>query len=73
MLFGHEWYRQVIERIGRARQAQLGSGKVVQINRIVATDTVDIAMVIAQARKYGNERGFIKALHDYRAIKEMLG
>lgn len=73
MLYGHEWYRQVIERIGRARQAQLNSGKMVQINHILARDTVDEAMLAAQRRKADTERGFIKALHDYRAIREMLG
>ena len=73
MLYGHEWYRQVIERVGLARQAQLGSGRSTVINRIVARSTVDEAMILAQHYKANNERGFIQALHDYRTIKEMLG
>jgi SNF2 family DNA or RNA helicase len=73
LLYGHEWYRQVIERIGRARQAQLGSGKIVQVNHILARSTVDEAMLMSQRRKHDNERGFVNALHEYRAIKRMLG
>lgn len=73
MLYGHEWYRQVIERVGLARQAQLGSGRSTIVNHIAARNTVDEAMILAQRYKADNERGFIKALHDYRAIKEMLG
>lgn len=73
MLYGHEWYRQVIERIGAARQAQLNSHRSVQVHHILARDTVDEAMLAAQRFKADNERGFIKALHDYRAIREMLG
>jgi hypothetical protein len=73
MLYGHEWYRQVIERVGLARQAQLGSGRSTIVNHIAAKNTVDEAMILAQKYKADNERGFIQALHDYRAIKEMLG
>ncbi|MBV5296645.1 MAG: DEAD/DEAH box helicase [Rhodoferax sp.] len=71
MLFGHEPYRQVIERIGPARQ--VGKAKRVLVKHILARDTVDEALLAAQRRKFDNERGFIAALHDYRQIKEILG
>lgn len=71
MLFGHEWYRQVIERIGQARQS--GRDVTVMVKHICAANTVDEAMLYAQRFKFDNERGFINALHDYRAIREMLG
>lgn len=71
MLFGHEPYRQVIERIGPARQ--VGKAKRVLVKHIVARDTVDEALLASQRRKFDDERGFIASLHDYRQIKEMLG
>lgn len=70
MLFGHEAYRQVIERIGQARQQ--GRDLTVVVKHLLARNTVDEAMLLAQRFKADNERGFIKALHDYRAIREML-
>lgn len=71
LLFGHEPYRQVIERIGPARQ--VGKAARVFCKHILARDTVDEALLAAQKRKFDNERGFIKCLKEYREIKELLG
>jgi SNF2 family DNA or RNA helicase len=71
MLFGAEAYRQVIERIGPARQ--VGKVKHVLIKHILAKDTVDEALLTSQIRKYDDERGFIRALKDYRETREILG
>jgi hypothetical protein len=70
LLFGHEPYRQVIERIGPARQ--VGRAVRVLCRHITARDTVDEALLAAQQRKYDNERGFIKAIKDYRDRKKVL-
>lgn len=70
MLFGHEAYRQVLERIGPARQ--VGKAKRVLRTHILARDTVDEAMLAAQQRKFDNERGFIKAIKEYRELKTLL-
>lgn len=70
LLFGHEPYRQVIERIGPARQ--VGTGRTVLIKHILARDTVDEALLASQRFKFDNERGFIKAVRDYRDIKQIL-
>lgn len=70
LLFGHEPYRQVIERIGPARQ--VGTGRTVLIKHILARDTVDEALLASQRMKFDNERGFIKAVRDYRDIQRAL-
>lgn len=71
LLFHHEAYRQVIERIGPARQ--VGKAKRVLVRHILARDTVDEALLDSQRRKFANERGFIQSVKDYRDIREMLG
>lgn len=70
LLFGHEAYRQVIERIGPARQ--VGKAKRVLCTHILARDTVDEALLAAQKRKFDDERGFIKSLQEYREVKDLL-
>lgn len=70
LLFGHEPYRQVIERIGAARQ--VGKAKQVLVKHILARDTVDEALLASQRMKFDNERSFIKAVRDYRDIRAML-
>ncbi len=49
VMFGQTWNTestlQVLERIGPARQAQLGLGRVVTIHRILAKDTMDSAVI----------------------------
>ncbi len=70
LLFGHEAYRQVIERIGQARQ--VGKADRVLCRHILARDTVDEALLDAQRRKYDNERGFIRAIKEYRDVKNLL-
>jgi SNF2 family DNA or RNA helicase len=71
LLFGHEPYRQVIERIGPARQ--VNKAKRVLVKHILARDTVDEALLAAQVRKFDDERGFVRALKEYREVREMLG
>lgn len=68
LLFGAEPYRQVIERIGPARQ--VGKAKHVLIKHVVARGTVDEALLASQRRKYDDERGFIKSLKEYRDQRE---
>ena len=70
LLFGHEPYRQVMERIGQSRQV----GKVEHVFRrhILVRDTVDEVLLAAQRRKYDNERGFIQCIKDYREVKKLL-
>lgn len=68
MLWGPEFYAQVIERIGAARQVNTGRG-FVAVNHILARDTVDVAMLEAQTRRAGESNSFSKALSIYRAGK----
>lgn len=70
LLFGHEAYRQVIERIGPARQ--VGKRKHVLVKHILARDTVDEALLASQRMRYDEERGFVSALKEYRDMREML-
>lgn len=71
LLFGHEAYSQVIERIGPARQ--VGKARAVLVKHILAMDTVDEALLMSQRRKHDDERGFIRAVKDYREVKLALG
>lgn len=71
LLFSHEPYRQVIERIGPARQ--VGKAKRVLVKHILTRDTVDEALLLSQQRKYDDERGFVTAVKEYRDIRGMLG
>lgn len=70
LLFGHEPYRQVIERIGPARQ--VGKARHVLVKHILARDTVDEALLASQVRKFDDERSFVKAIKEYREVQEML-
>lgn len=70
LLFGHEPYSQVIERIGPARQ--VGKAKRVIVQHILVRNTVDEALLASQRKKHDNERGFIASLQEYRAVKELL-
>lgn len=70
LLFGHEPYRQVIERIGPARQ--VGKARSVLVKHILTRDTVDVALLMAQQRKFDDERGFVAAVKDYRETKMLL-
>lgn len=70
LLWGHDPYSQVIERIGAARQAGLRDH--VMVSHILARNTVDELILLAQQRKYTNERHMIKLLKDYRDVMELL-
>jgi SNF2 family DNA or RNA helicase len=70
LLWGHDPYDQVIQRIGAARQVGLRDH--VMVSHILARDTVDELILLAQQRKYNNERHMIKLLKDYRDMMELL-
>lgn len=71
MLWGREYYAQVIERIGAARQVATGRDHVM-VKHIVARDTVDEVMLQTQRMRHVNERAVIKMLRDYRDVQEIL-
>lgn len=71
MLWGREYYAQVIERIGAARQVATGRDHVM-VKHIVARDTVDEVMLQTQRMRHANERAVIKMLRDYRDVQEIL-
>lgn len=71
MLYGHEWYRQVCERIGAARQVG-GRFDHVMIKHILARDTVDEVMLATQQRRFTDERRVLSLLLDYRRGQELL-
>lgn len=71
MLWNREYYAQVIERIGAARQIATGRDHVM-IKHLIARDTVDEVMLQTQRLRHADERRAMKLLHDYRVIKELL-
>lgn len=71
MLWSREYYAQVIERIGAARQVNTGRD-MVRVHHIVARATVDEVMLRTQRTRLTDERRIVKLLRDYRAIKEAL-
>jgi len=72
MLWGREYYAQVIERIGAARQVSTGRDHVM-VKHILARDTVDEVMLMTQRLRHADERAVIKLLRDYRDVQEILG
>lgn len=71
MLWGREYYAQVIERIGAARQTATGRDHVM-VKHLLARDTVDEVMLATQRMRHADERQAMKMLHDYRTVKELL-
>lgn len=71
MLWSREYYAQVIERIGAARQISTGRDHVM-IKHIIARGTVDEVMLQTQRQRQANERHMIKLLRDYREVQELL-
>lgn len=71
MLYGHEPYRQVCERIGAARQVG-GRFDHVMVKHILARDTVDEVMLATQRMRYTDERRIVGLLKDYRKVQELL-
>jgi len=71
MLWGREYYAQVIERIGAARQVSTGRDHVM-VKHIIARDTVDEVMLARQRLRHDDERRAMKLLQDYRDVKELL-
>jgi SNF2 family DNA or RNA helicase len=71
MLWGREYYAQVIERIGAARQISTGRDHVM-IKHIIARDTVDEVMLQTQRMRHADERRAIKLLKEYREVQELL-
>jgi SNF2 family DNA or RNA helicase len=71
MLWGREYYAQVIERIGAARQVSTGRDHVM-VKHIVARGTVDEVMLATQRMRHTDERRMMKLLQDYRDVKELL-
>ena len=71
MLWGREYYAQVIERIGAARQ--IGEGRDhVMVKHILTRDTVDEAMLLTQQMRHDDERRAINILKEYRDIQDAL-
>jgi SNF2 family DNA or RNA helicase len=71
MLWHREYYAQVIERIGAARQVSTGRDRVM-VKHILARGTVDEVMLATQRMRHVDERRMMKLLQDYRDIKEIL-
>ena len=71
MLWSREYYAQVIERIGAARQIATGRDHVM-IKHIIARDTVDEVMLMTQRVRHADERRAIKLLKEYREVQELL-
>lgn len=71
MLWSREYYAQVIERIGAARQIATGRDHVM-IKHIIARDTVDEVMLQTQRMRHADERRAIKLLKEYREVQELL-
>jgi SNF2 family DNA or RNA helicase len=71
MLWGREYYAQVIERIGAARQVNTGRDHVM-VKHILARGTVDEVMLATQRMRHVDERRMMKLLQDYRDVKEIL-
>lgn len=72
MLWGREYYAQVIERIGAARQIGMGRDHVM-VKHIIARDTVDEIMLATQRARHADERAVFKMLKEYRDVQELLG
>lgn len=70
LLWSREYYVQVTGRIGAARQVGLRDH--VMIKHILARDTVDEVMLLAQHTRHVTERGIINILKDYHDVKELL-
>lgn len=71
MLWSREYYAQVVERIGAARQIAVGRDHVM-IKHIIARDTVDEVMLQTQRMRHVDERRAIKLLKEYREVQELL-
>ena len=71
MLWGREFYAQVIERIGAARQISTGRDHVM-VKHIIARDTVDEVMLQTQRVRHADERAVFKMLKEYREVQELL-
>jgi SNF2 family DNA or RNA helicase len=71
MLWGREYYAQVIERIGAARQIGMGRDHVM-VKHIIARDTVDEVMLQTQRARHADERAVFKMLKEYRDVQELL-
>jgi SNF2 family DNA or RNA helicase len=71
MLWSREYYAQVIERIGAARQIATGRDHVM-IKHIIARDTVDEVMLATQRTRHADERRAITMLKEYREMQELL-
>jgi len=72
MLWGREYYAQVIERIGAARQTGIPGRDHVMVKHLIARNTVDEVMLATQRTRHQNERRFIKMLRDYAEVQELL-
>lgn len=72
MLWSREYYAQVIERIGAARQISQGRDHVM-VKHIITRDTVDEVMLQTQRMRHADERRAIKLLKEYREVQELLG
>lgn len=71
MLWSREYYAQVIERIGAARQIATGR-KSVLVKHLIARDTVDEVMLQTQRMRHADERAVFKLLKEYRDVQELL-
>lgn len=71
MLWGREYYAQVIERIGAARQVATGRSHVM-VKHIIARGTVDEVMLQTQRMRHADERAVFKLLKEYRDVQELL-
>jgi len=68
LIWSAENYQQVIERIGPARRQGLKEPTVIHL--IIAKNTVDVAIRIANQEKAATQAGFQSALKKYRQMKE---
>ena len=71
MLWSREYYAQVIERIGAARQIATGRDHVM-IKHLIMRNTVDEVMLATQRMRHADERRAIRLLKEYREVQELL-
>lgn len=72
MLWGREYYAQVIERIGAARQTGIPGRDHVMVKHLIARNTVDEVMLATQRTRHTDERRVVKMLRDYAEVQDLL-
>lgn len=70
LTWSREQMDQYIERVGATRQAQAGRTAPVKVYRVRARSTVDDVIAASNQAKDQTQRGFLRALRDYRKQRQ---